>query len=77
MTTPVPLDDQLIEAWEAWEAQPGSAVATRRRLAAIAALGLHSSRTHDLIGRQRHHGYDVPSAVQTAINEQTELRRAS
>ncbi len=76
MTDPTPTE-RLIEAWIAWDATPGDQLTTRRRLAAITAAGLPSIRTHQVIAAARHAGQSVPSAVQTAINELSEIRRAS
>jgi hypothetical protein len=76
MTAPA-LTDRLIEAWVAWETQPRSNVTTDRKMGLLADIGLPCIETHDLVARQRDAGYDVPSAVQTAVNELTQWKEAS
>lgn len=61
--------ERLIDAWLAWEATPSSRPVCVERLNAIAALGLHSGETHELVAAARHAGFDVGSAVERAIND--------
>lgn len=70
MTGPVSPVDRLVAAWVRWEQFPGSRAAATERLAAIAELGLHSSRLHADIATYRNKGYKVPAAVQAACNDQ-------
>jgi hypothetical protein len=72
--TPV---DRLIRAWVGWRQYPASHDACVERLAAIRALGLHSSRTHDTIAVELAKGRSIPDAVQTVLNDYPHLREAS
>lgn len=66
---PVEPLERLIAAWVVWEDHPGHRGACIERHDALHAAGLPSCPAHELIGAARRAGYDVPSAIQTAVNE--------
>lgn len=63
--------ERLIDAWLAWEANPGSRPACVEREAAIAELGLPGNATHERIAAARRAGYDVPSACERTVLDLT------
>lgn len=68
--------ERLIDAWGAWEHQPGSRATAVAKERALAALGVSGIAAHELIAeaRRRHvaghpGGMSVPDACQTFIND--------
>lgn len=63
------LVEGLIDAWLDWEDRPGSRPACVAKHAAIAALRLDGSWTHEQIAGWRRAGYSVSDACQSVVND--------
>lgn len=68
----------LIDAWIAWENAPSFRTTVVRKQTALAALlaPQDRSRAHEEIAAYRRHGYSVPDAIQSVINDHPQPDRA-